>query len=96
MTKGHAGTPWNDLLQFPIEGRQVKPRQAGLTMVIDKGMGTGAMYDILRTAGDYIGFWKLGFGTTALYRQDVLRQKICIARSQKIDVYPGGTFLDGA
>ncbi len=94
VSNGHSGTPWNDLLQFPIEGRQTKPRQTGLTMVIDKGVGTGAMDDILRTAGDYIDFWKLGFGTTALYRQDVLRQKISIARSQKIDIYPGGTFLE--
>jgi len=63
-------------------------------MVIDKGVGTAAMADILQTAGDYIDFWKLGFGTTALYGQDVLKQKICLARSQEIDVYPGGTFLE--
>jgi len=94
MHKAHTETPWTNLLQFPIEGRKIKPRQAGLTMVIDKGLGTGAMEDILQTAGDYIDFWKLGFGTTALYNWDVLRQKIGIARAYHADIYPGGTFLE--
>jgi len=53
-----------------------------------------AMEDILQTAGDYIDFWKLGFGTTALYHWEVLRQKIAVARAHGTDIYPGGTFLE--
>ncbi len=63
-------------------------------MIIDKGLGLGAVSDLLSTAGDYIDFLKLGFGTSALYNQALLEEKISLTKSFGVDIYPGGTFLE--
>ena len=85
---------WLEMLHFPLEGRTRKPRQQGVTMLLDKGLGVGETKDLLNTAGDYIDFLKLGFGTSALYTQAQLEEKIHLARSFGVDIYPGGTFLE--
>ena len=85
---------WQEILRFPLQGRSQKPRQQGLTMVLDKGLGPGELKDLLVTAADYIDFIKLGFGTTALYRGTLLEEKITLAKSFGVDIYPGGTFLE--
>jgi phosphosulfolactate synthase len=85
---------WLEMLRFPLQGRSQKPRQQGLTMVIDKGLGLGGLKDLLMTAGDYIDFIKLGFGTPALYSGTLLEEKISLTKSFGVDIYPGGTFLE--
>lgn len=87
---------WLDMLYFPLGGRVKKPRNQGLTMVIDKGLGLGETRDLLSIAGDYIDFIKLGFGTSALYDQALLEEKIHLAKNYSVDIYPGGTFLEVA
>lgn len=85
---------WLDMLHFPIQGRTKKPRDLGLTMVIDKGLGLGEIKDLLSTAGEYIDFLKLGFGTSMLYNQELLEEKIVLVKSFGVDIYPGGTLLE--
>ncbi|WP_066638842.1 phosphosulfolactate synthase [Desulfolucanica intricata] len=85
---------WRQVLQFPLGGRDNKPRTKGLTMIIDNGLGLGETRDLLSLVGDYIDFIKLGFGTSALYAQELLEEKIRMIRSFDIDIYPGGTFLE--
>ncbi|MEG6511340.1 phosphosulfolactate synthase [Desulforamulus ruminis] len=87
---------WQELLRFPLGDRCQKPRNTGLTMIIDKGLGLGQTKDLLNLAGDYIDFLKLGFGTSALYYNEVLEEKIHLVRSHGVDIYPGGTFLEVA
>ncbi|MCL6635555.1 MAG: phosphosulfolactate synthase [Peptococcaceae bacterium] len=87
---------WMETLRFPIGGRSKKPRHKGLTMLLDKGLGPGETRDLLHTAGDYIDFLKLGFGTSALYTQEALEEKIGLARQSGVEIYPGGTFLEVA
>ncbi|KUO48838.1 MAG: phosphosulfolactate synthase [Desulfitibacter sp. BRH_c19] len=87
---------WDGLVEFPLPERQQKPRDNGFTMIIDKGMGLSDLADTLETAGKYIDFVKLGFGTSALYTGDVLHKKINLVRSMGIHIYPGGTFLEVA
>lgn len=41
-------------------------------------------------------FIKLGFGTAALYRSDLLKAKVGLIRSYGVEPYPGGTFLEVA
>lgn len=96
MKESRVSKAWLDLLEFPIPGRLAKPRDTGLTMVIDKGLGLTETKDLLTTAAGYIDLIKLGFGTAALYPEDVLRNKIYLIRSFGVDVYPGGTFLEVA
>jgi len=90
------GNYWRKILKFPLSGRSKKPRRDGLTIVIDKGMGLSKMRDMLQTASEYIDMIKLGFGTPALYKPEILREKIHLAVSHGVDIFPGGTFLEVA
>ncbi|WP_031516128.1 phosphosulfolactate synthase [Desulfofalx alkaliphila] len=96
MTEPRVTNCWLNILNFPLDGRSCKPRNDGLTMVIDKGMGLDETRDLLNLGGQYIDFLKLGFGTSALYAGDVLEEKINLVRSYGIDIYPGGTFFEVA
>ena len=96
MTEPLPTNIWMRTLRFPIGGRSKKPRHKGLTMLLDKGLGSGETRDLLHTAGDYIDFLKLGFGTSALYTQAALEEKIDLARQFGVEIYPGGTFLEVA
>ena len=70
--------------------RTIKPRNSGITMIIDKGMGLRETEDLLEMSAGYIDFWKLGFATSALYNPLLLQQKIEMISSHRIRVYPGG------
>lgn len=83
-------------LRDPVSGREAKPRRRGLTMVIDKGLGLGAIRDLTAVAAGYIDFIKLGFGTSLLYPAPVLVEKIRVLREAGVQVYPGGTLLEVA
>jgi phosphosulfolactate synthase len=85
---------WEKVFDFPIPGRNGKPRQLGHTMVIDKGMGIVETTDLLEVASNYIDSIKLTFGTSALYPDGLLRRKIELIKSYGVDVFPGGTFLE--
>lgn len=85
---------WREIITFPFGERAAKPRCQGLTMVMDKGLGTGETKDLLRVHHRYLDFVKLGFGTPALYTQGILEEKIHLAVSHNIDIYPGGTFFE--
>ncbi|MGN7468801.1 phosphosulfolactate synthase [Brevibacillus sp. SAFN-007a] len=73
-----------------------KPRHKGQTMVIDKGLGLTAYFDLLELASPYIDIYKLGFGTTALYPPHVLQQKLDAAKVHGLHIMPGGTFFEVA
>lgn len=88
--------PWGDVIELPINGREPKPRAAGWTMVIDKGLGLGQTADLLEAAADYIDLVKIGFGTSVLYPRGVLEAKIRLIKSYGVDVCPGGTLLEVA
>lgn len=87
---------WAGIIDFPLAGRNSKPRESGLTMVIDKGLGLKSTRDLLEVGSDYIDFLKLGFGTSAFYSEKFLEKKIALAHSYNVDIYPGGTFLEVA
>jgi len=72
--------------------RTTKPRQHGLTMVMDKGMGLEGVKDFLSVAAPYTDIVKLGFGTAAVTQN--LREKIEIYRDYNIPVYFGGTLFE--
>jgi len=75
-----------------IPERTVKPRQHGLTMVMDKGMGLDGVRDFLSVAAPYVDIVKLGFGTSVVTAN--LREKIDIYREHDIPVYFGGTLFE--
>jgi phosphosulfolactate synthase len=79
-----------------VSRRVRRPRTAGVTMVIDTGLGLSAMRDILDLAGQHIDHWKFGFGTTALMPRSALERKLALLRASDILTYPGGTLLEAA
>ncbi len=86
---------WRDTLHgFPWPGHSGKPRQTGCTMLLDKGMGLTETRDLLELACDYIDMIKLTCGTSALYPEQLLREKIRLIRFYGIDVFPGGTLFE--
>jgi len=85
-----------EVISYPLGQRTAKPRNKGLTMVIDKGMGLGQTRDLLQINYQHIDFIKLGFGTPMLYASGTLEEKIQLVRSYDIEIYPGGTFLEVA
>ncbi len=87
---------WREVISYPLGERTAKPRNKGLTMVIDKGMGIGETRDLLQINYQHIDFIKLGFGTSMLYAAGTLEEKIQLVRSYNVDIYPGGTFLEVA
>jgi len=81
-------------LHDPVGERLNSAKEKGITMVIDKGLGLRKLEDLLETASSYLDFIKLGFGTTALYPINVLKEKIQLAQANEISMYPGGTFFE--
>ncbi|HKR04207.1 MAG TPA: phosphosulfolactate synthase, partial [Bacteroidia bacterium] len=47
-----------------IPERTVKPREEGITMVMDKGLCTREAEDMVAGSGPYIDIIKLGFGSS--------------------------------
>jgi phosphosulfolactate synthase len=65
-------------------------RTAGLTHVIDKGLGPRGWEDVLETSGEYIDIVKLGWGTA--YVTPNLRRKLDVLHGKPV-VF-GGTFFE--
>jgi len=72
--------------------RTVKPRESGLTMVMDKGLGLREAEDMVEIAGDYVDLVKLGFGTSMITPR--LKEKLKIYKEAGLKVYFGGTMFE--
>jgi phosphosulfolactate synthase len=78
------------LLSLPT--RSTKPREEGITHVLDKGLGLHQIEDLLATAADYIDIVKFGWGTGYLTLN--LEEKIARYREAGIPTCFGGTLLE--
>src|SRR5216683_3236403 len=72
--------------------RAEKPRDTGLTMVIDGGIPLWYFTDLVSSAAEYIDFVKFGWGT-AVVSSD-LRAKIKVLSTKDIGFYFGGTLFE--
>lgn len=79
-----------NLTQIPE--RNAKPRQSGITMVMDKGLSINDARNFLSVAHPHIDIVKLGFGTSFVTPN--LEQKLEVYRSYDIPVYFGGTLFE--
>lgn len=75
-----------------IPERTVRPRQHGLTMVMDKGMSLREVEDFLSANADQTDLVKLGFGTSYVTKD--LQKKIDLYHSANMKVYFGGTLFE--
>lgn len=74
--------------------RTAKPRDAGVTMVIDTGVGLAQCDDLLAMGARWVDHWKLSFGTSALIPKPVLRKKLELIGAAGILTFPGGTMFE--
>jgi phosphosulfolactate synthase len=80
---------------FELNGlpkRTLKPRNNGLTMVMDKGLSTPEVNNFLDIAAPYTDIVKLGFGTA--YVTLNLQEKLDAYKKHNIPVYFGGTLFE--
>jgi len=79
-----------NLTQIP--DRIKKPRNSGITMVMDKGLSVPEAQNMMSVGHPHIDIVKLGFGTSFVTPN--LREKIEVYRSYDIPVYFGGTLFE--
>jgi phosphosulfolactate synthase len=79
-----------NLSQLP--DRSSKPRNNGLTMVMDKGLSLQEVENFLENGSHYTDIVKLGFGTSVFTNK--LQDKINLYKSANIPVYLGGTLFE--
>lgn len=72
--------------------RTTKPRESGLTHVLDKGLSLEQARQFLDVAGDHADIVKLGWGT-AIVTPNV-KDKIALYQAHDIPVSFGGTFFE--
>ena len=75
-----------------IPERNKKPRDHGITMVMDKGLSVEEARNFMSVAEPHVDIVKLGFGTSFVTPN--LKEKLEIYRSYDMPVYFGGTLFE--
>ena len=86
----HASNRLQELFQDPSRTR--KPREAGLTHVLDKGMSVAEIDSLLEVAAGYVDIVKFGWGTSVVVEN--LDAKIDLCQAKGIDIYCGGSLFE--
>jgi phosphosulfolactate synthase len=72
--------------------RPAKPRNSGITMVMDKGLSIREAEDFMSVGSEYTDFVKLGFGTSLI--TPGFEKKITIYKKSGVIPYFGGTLFE--
>jgi phosphosulfolactate synthase len=72
--------------------RTAKPRESGLTHVLDKGYSLEQVRQFLEVSGEYVDIVKLGWGTAVVTPN--VKEKIALYQSFGVPVCFGGTFFE--
>ena len=75
-----------------VPARPGKPREVGITHVIDKGLNLRDIEGLFDTAGQFVDIVKFGWGTS--YVTNNLEKKIALYRSFETPVVCGGTLFE--
>jgi phosphosulfolactate synthase len=86
----HGRTHMIDFLTLPE--RTTKPRESGITHVLDKGYSLDQVRDFLAAAKGYVDIVKLGWGTAVVTPN--LKEKIDLYQSNGVPVCFGGTLFE--
>lgn len=79
---------------FLLKEREEKPRQKGITMILDKGLGLETAESLMNISGDYVDYLKFGWGTSIVHEQDIIKDKVAMYKSHNITPYTGGTLFE--
>ncbi len=72
--------------------RPLKPRENGLTMMMDKGLSVRQAEDFISSSAEYCDIVKLGFGTSIITNN--LKQKLALYKDANLKTYFGGTLFE--
>ncbi|MFL5782574.1 MAG: phosphosulfolactate synthase [Thermoleophilaceae bacterium] len=75
-----------------LPARPPKPREWGLTHVIDTGLSAAEAEGLLASAGDYVDLVRLGWGSAYVTRD--VETKIAVYRDAGVPVMLGGTLTE--
>ncbi len=75
-----------------LPDRPSKPRNSGITMMMDKGLSIRQVEDFLSANAELTDVVKLGFGTS--YLTNNIKQKIKLYKEAGMKVYLGGTLFE--
>ena len=82
---------------IPLFGeRSAKPRDTGLSEIVDWGMPLGQQADYLELTGDFVDVAKICCGFGAIYPLEVLKRKVEIYHAADVKVHPGGLHFEYA
>jgi phosphosulfolactate synthase len=81
-----------DFISLPP--REEKPRERGLTFVLDKGMSCIQLRSFVEDTAPFFDLMKFGWGTSRLFEEQRLKEKIHLLRDHDIRVCPGGTLME--
>jgi len=90
-TGGTFETAFEDLV---IPDWPPKPRECGITMVADWGVGLTRQEDLIQTCGYFVDLAKIVVGISRILPREILRQKIRLYKENQIQPFPGGQFLE--
>ncbi|HPT20584.1 MAG TPA: phosphosulfolactate synthase [Bacteroidales bacterium] len=79
------------MLPFVPE-RPAKPRNSGITMVMDKGLSIREAEDFMSVGSEYTDYVKLGFGTSMV--TPGIEKKIAVYKKAGVIPYFGGTLFE--
>jgi phosphosulfolactate synthase len=71
-----------------------KPRDWGITMVADWGVGLARQKDLIQTGGYFVDLAKIVVALSRILPRDVLARKIRLYQENRIEPFPGGQFLE--
>ena len=80
--------------EFLSKKREEKPRNCGITMVLDKGLGLETAESLMNISGEYVDYLKFGWGTSIVHEQDIIKAKVEMYRDHDITPYTGGTLFE--
>lgn len=72
--------------------RRSKPRDSGITHVLDKGMPVAEAAALLEVCAPYVDVWKLGWGTA--YLDPGLDRKLALLAEHDVLACTGGTLIE--
>jgi phosphosulfolactate synthase len=75
-----------------LPDRPLKPRNSGITMVMDKGLSLNEAKNFIEKAGVCTDWVKLGFGTSVFAPR--LKEKINLYKAAEMRPYIGGTLFE--
>ena len=80
--------------EFLSKKREEKPRNCGITMVLDKGLGLETAESLMNISGNYVDYLKFGWGTSIVHDRQIIKAKVEMYKNHDITPYTGGTLFE--